>query len=152
MTRRAARRHRSGAGSLPTVIPRLRKQHDDGVLKVANAGVSAVKRRVLVVTSDHVGKRMAGPAVRAFNIARELAIRGHAVTLATPNSIDIPLDGVVPHRLDFRDARATIALARRHDSVVAQWLAPAAMVSLARSETHVVYDLYDPVLTEVLAS
>ena len=111
-----------------------------------------MNRRVLVVTSDHVGKRMAGPGIRALHLARELAIRGHAVTLAAPDSIDVPIDGVVLHRLDFRDARATIALARRHDAVVAQWLAPAAMVSLARSSTRVIYDLYDPVLNEVLAS
>jgi glycosyltransferase involved in cell wall biosynthesis len=118
----------------------------------SHSHADAMNRRVLVVTSDHVGKRMAGPAIRAFNLARELAIRGHAVTLAAPNSIDVPIDGVVLHRLDFRDARATIALARSHDAVVAQWLAPAAMVSLARSETRVVYDLYDPVLYELLAS
>jgi glycosyltransferase involved in cell wall biosynthesis len=111
-----------------------------------------VNRRVLVVTSDHVGERMAGPAIRAFNIARELAIRGHAVTLASPKGVDIPMDGVVQRRLDFHDARGTIALAQAHDAVVAQWLAPAAMVSLARSETRVIYDLYDPVLNEVLAS
>ena len=111
-----------------------------------------MSRRILVVTSEHVGKRMAGPGIRALNLARELANRGHAVTLAAPNSVDVPIDGVIVHRLDFRDARATIALARGNDAVVAQWLAPGAMVSLARSRTRVVYDLYDPVLMEVLAS
>ena len=35
-----------------------------------------VNRRVLVVTPDTVGERMAGPAIRAVNLARELARRG----------------------------------------------------------------------------
>jgi glycosyltransferase involved in cell wall biosynthesis len=111
-----------------------------------------MNRRVLVVTSDLVGARMAGPAIRAVNIARELANRGHDVTLASPNDIDLPLHGIVSCRLDFHDVRGTISLARRHDAVVTQWLPPAAMVSLARSETRVIYDLYDPVLNELMAS
>ena len=104
-----------------------------------------MSRRVLVVTADWVGQRMAGPAIRAVNLARELAQRGLDVTLAAPNDVDAPIDGVTSIRLDGHDARGTIAAALRHDAVVAQWLPRTAMVSLADCETRVVYDLYDPV-------
>ena len=41
-------------------------------------------RRVLVVANEQVGARMAGPAIRALNLARQLADRGASVTLAMP--------------------------------------------------------------------
>jgi hypothetical protein len=109
-------------------------------------------RRVLVVTADTVGTRMAGPAIRAVNIARELARRGFDVTLAAENEPDTTVDGVTVTRLRRYDARRTIALARTHDAVVAQRLPAAAMVSLAGSDTRVVYDLYDPLLHEAIAA
>jgi glycosyltransferase involved in cell wall biosynthesis len=111
-----------------------------------------LNRRILVVTADTVGERMAGPAIRAVNLARELARREFQVTVASPDESQAELDGVTRARLDKHDARNTVALARQHDAVVAQWLPPAAMVALAGSETRVVYDLYDPAPHEVLAS
>ena len=89
---------------------------------------------------------MAGPAIRALNLARELAARGFAVTLATPNRVDAHLAGVDTVQLGPYDARATLRLAHAHHAVVTQRLPARAMVSLARSETRVVYDLYDPLV------
>ncbi len=111
-----------------------------------------MSRRVLVVTADWVGERMAGPAIRAVNLARELARRGHEVTLAVPNGAGVPLDGVTSARLDPHDARGTVSLALAHDAVVAQRLPSSAMVSLAGSEVRVVYDLYDHVPHELMAA
>jgi len=111
-----------------------------------------VKRRVLVVSADWVGERMAGPAIRAVNFARELARRGLEVTLATPNEVEVPIEGIRAIRLQGMDARGTVALARQHDTVVAQSLPVSAMVSLAGTPTRIVYDLYDPVPHELLAA
>jgi glycosyltransferase involved in cell wall biosynthesis len=109
-------------------------------------------RRVLVVTADTVGSRMAGPAIRSVNIARELARRGFEVTLAAPNRVDVAIESVTIEQLGAHDARGAIALARRHDAVVAQRLPASAMVALAGTETRVVYDLYDPLLHEAIAA
>ena len=40
--------------------------------------------RVLVVATEQVGVRMAGPAIRSRNLADQLAHRGAVVTLALP--------------------------------------------------------------------
>jgi hypothetical protein len=108
--------------------------------------------RVLVVTADHVGHRMAGPAIRAVNLARELARLGFEVTLAAPNGTDASIADVSSTRLDPRDAGGTTALASAHDAVVAQRLPAAATISLAGSDTRIVYDLYDHVPHELLAA
>ena len=111
-----------------------------------------MSRRVLVVTADHVGDRMAGPAIRAVNLARELARLGFEVTLAAPNGTGASIDDVSSTRLDPHDARGTTALASAHDAVVAQRLPAAATISLAGSDTRVVYDLYDHVPHELMAA
>ncbi len=48
--------------------------------------------RVLVVSAEPIGERMAGPAIRAVELARALARGGCAVTLAAPGGA--PVDGV----------------------------------------------------------
>jgi len=40
--------------------------------------------RLLIVTHEHIGDRMAGPGIRAWEIARSVAGHGFPVTLATP--------------------------------------------------------------------
>lgn len=40
--------------------------------------------RLLIVTYEHIGPKMAGPGIRAWEIARAVAGRGFSVILATP--------------------------------------------------------------------
>src|ERR1700731_613661 len=40
--------------------------------------------RVLILANEHVSRRMAGPAIRCYEFARELTALGHTVTLASP--------------------------------------------------------------------
>jgi hypothetical protein len=104
--------------------------------------------RLLVVASDPVGSTMAGPGIRSLWFARELARRGHAVTLAVPFGTDLRergLDVVVDNPWH---ARRMTELARAHDAVVAQRLPLPTMLALARSRTRAVYDLYAPVTIE----
>src|SRR5205085_5560638 len=99
--------------------------------------------------NDRVGSRMAGAAIRSWELARELATR-FEVTLGVPVESDLAGDGfevvVVPH-----SERRLFELVRSFDAVVAQWLPPSVMTRLARTQTKTVYDLYDPVLLENLA-
>ena len=50
-----------------------------------------MSRRVLVVANDHVGSRMAGPGIRSWHFADELA-RRFDVTLVVPYETDLASD------------------------------------------------------------
>jgi glycosyltransferase involved in cell wall biosynthesis len=103
---------------------------------------------VLVVSSDHVGSTMAGPGIRYLAFARELARRGHEVTLVVPFATDMRTT-----EFDLRvdnpwHAHRMTPLAKAHRAVVAQWLPVPTMVALARSPTRAIYDLYSPAAIE----
>ncbi len=106
--------------------------------------------KVVVVSWDHVGTRMAGPAIRAYRLARELAKR-FDVTLVVPFETDLADDSlpVLVARRD--DARRLTAIASRFDAVVAQQLPVPTMTALSRAGVRVVYDLYAPLSVENLA-
>ncbi len=89
---------------------------------------------VLVVCAEPIGERMAGPAIRAAELARALEVR-HSVTLMAPA---------------FDDLDALIDAAGRHDVLVAQELPPTLTSRLARMPVRVVLDLYNPIVMEVL--
>jgi len=108
-------------------------------------------RSVLVVSNDHVGRSMAGPGIRSFELARRLAER-FSVTLSIPFESDLaeqPFPVVVTPP---SDEGALTALALRSDAVFAQRLPLATMLRLARTGITRVYDLYAPIPIELLAS
>src|SRR5215210_1840520 len=111
--------------------------------------VAAQPRRFLVVSNDVVGRAMAGPGIRYFHFARELA-RRHDVTLLVPELADVDLDGVDVRSWRGLRRRDLVALFATRDAVVAQHLPPLVMRDLARLPVRVVYDLYDPYLIENL--
>jgi glycosyltransferase involved in cell wall biosynthesis len=105
--------------------------------------------RILIVANDRIGSKMAGPGIRYYNLARELAY-GSEVTLIVPTEPDIELDFaqvLVAPQLSYR---RFLEVAGRADAVLAQQLSARAMRSLAGGRAKVVYDLYDPLLIEVL--
>lgn len=105
-------------------------------------------QRVLVISNDRVGTRMAGPAIRYFQFAKGLA-RRFDVTLVVPEAPDLAIDGVEVVVSDDL-GREIAALSRRFDAVVTQVLGVPAMNALARSETRIIYDLYVPFMVENL--
>jgi glycosyltransferase involved in cell wall biosynthesis len=105
--------------------------------------------RVLVVSNDRVGSTMAGPGIRYYNFARELA-KEHEVTLMVPEPVDISTEGFQVVAAQDYGGRAFRPYAERFDVLVAQNLLPWTMRSLASSRVRVVYDLYDPFLVENL--
>jgi hypothetical protein len=107
-----------------------------------------VSSRVLVLSGDPVGAAMAGPAIRAVELARSLTLAGHGVTLAVPQDrgLDLAEVGVVT-----ADGEAALrGLVAEADVVVAfaplvaehPWLGEAGVV--------LVVDAYDPGLLETL--
>ncbi|HUH15946.1 MAG TPA: glycosyltransferase [Gaiellaceae bacterium] len=106
--------------------------------------------RVLLVSHDPIGRRMAGPGIRYLHFARELARGGFEVVLMVPGAPDIELDGIEVLQAARFPSRRFVRLASGFDAVVAQQLAPWTMRALARTDAKVVYDLYDPLLIETL--
>lgn len=103
---------------------------------------------VLVLSAESVGARMAGPAIRAAELARALAAR-HDVTLAAPAPSDPPA-GVRLLEAGFEQLDALASAAREHDIVVAQELPPTLLGRLHRMPVRIALDLYNPVVVEVL--
>jgi glycosyltransferase involved in cell wall biosynthesis len=106
--------------------------------------------RVLLVSQEQVGARMAGPGIRYFHFATELARRGFDVSLVVPNDpteLEGPFEVAERGRLGRNGLRR---LASRADVVVAQHLGLSEMRRLAGQDTRTIYDLYVPFLTENL--
>lgn len=105
------------------------------------------KARVLVVTLDTLGDRMAGPAIRAWEITAHLAARGHRARLVT-------FAACTRQSPRFGVARTTVDAFREEveaaDVVIIQGYIAATFPWLSEVDTKVIYDLYDPFHLESL--
>jgi glycosyltransferase involved in cell wall biosynthesis len=104
---------------------------------------------VLVLSAEPVAERMAGPAIRAAELARALAGGGHRVVLASPGG-NTPEAGVRGLDAGFEDFDALVAAAAEHDVLVAQELPPTLLARLRKLPVRVALDLYNPIVMEVL--
>ncbi len=104
---------------------------------------------VLVVSSEPVGARMAGPAIRARELATALAAR-HEVVLAAPAPSVAPGPQVTLVEAGFADYAPLRAAVAAADVVVAQQLPPRLLAQLPRLGTRLIADLYNPTVFEVL--
>jgi GT2 family glycosyltransferase/glycosyltransferase involved in cell wall biosynthesis len=107
------------------------------------------RRRVLIVTGDSIGAKMAGPAIRATNMARELAlehdVRVVSMTRSTP--IDDTYDVVtVPHR----HPKQMVEHEAWADVIIVQGHALRLFPSLEKTRKVLVVDVYDPLHLEQL--
>jgi len=106
--------------------------------------------RVLIITGDPIGPRMAGPAIRSWNMALALAEAGNAVTLMTTTKLqklDAPfeLTLVMPGEND-----AFAKLEQWADVIVFQGHAMRQFGVLRTTEKITVVDIYDPMHLEML--
>jgi glycosyltransferase involved in cell wall biosynthesis len=108
--------------------------------------VAATAPAVLVVSSDVVGRSMAGPGIRVVEMCRLLS-RTARVTLAVDAPTDLELDGVEILRPTPRDLAELAAAA---DVIVCQGLSLARFPYLASYRAPVVVDAYDPFWIAVL--
>lgn len=103
--------------------------------------------RVLIACNDRLGTSMAGPAIRCWEMARALAGAGHEVHLAAPFPSDLS-------PAEFSVVLADSAsLAREEawaDVLVVQGFVMSNHPLLARTQKHLVVDLYDPFVLENL--
>jgi GT2 family glycosyltransferase/glycosyltransferase involved in cell wall biosynthesis len=130
-------------------LPRYLAAHEILVEAFGIESAFGRRRKVLVITGDAITDRMAGPAIRAWNIATILAPE-HDVRLVTVNPLAAPPPAPFPvTAARKRDLTEPIAWA---DIVILQGhvleMAPA--LKAEHSTKLVVCDLYDPMHLELL--
>ena len=103
--------------------------------------------RVLVITGDLIGPRMAGPAIRAWNMCEQLALRNDVRLVSPIKATRASTAFRVFHTPDDRAIREHEQWA---DVIVFQGYVLHQFRSLARSEKIMVADIYDPLHLEQL--
>jgi glycosyltransferase involved in cell wall biosynthesis len=102
-----------------------------------------------VVSAEPVGARMAGPAIRAYELARALAVDAE-VTLAAPAPSELHDERFALLEAGLADYDALLAAVRAHDVVVAQLLPPRLLARVWREPARLVVDLYNPTVVEAI--
>ncbi|HMO59397.1 MAG TPA: glycosyl transferase family 1 [Roseiflexaceae bacterium] len=105
--------------------------------------------RLLIICHDAIGRRMAGPGIRAWETARILA-RQQPVTLIAPHAIDLEAAGLNLGTFVWGDAASLAPWLRAADVVLANGILLAAHPELATLACPLALDLYDPVIFESL--
>jgi glycosyltransferase involved in cell wall biosynthesis len=113
------------------------------------AGIDPGPARVLVVTPDVLAPRMAGPAIRAYELARALAAAPEigGVELVSIVACDLPAGAVPARAVDEAGLRAAVT---RADVVLVQGHVLDHHPWLADTDRVLIVDAYDPIQLEVL--
>lgn len=117
--------------------------------------MSNFKRRVLVITLEPISKKMAGPAIRAVEIGKQLA-NDHEVTVFSPQATDYKDGSELCKSPNFKlfcqaGKSQLYRLAENHDIIFIQANVLKPYPRLVDLEKFLVVDLYDPYLLAVLA-
>jgi GT2 family glycosyltransferase/glycosyltransferase involved in cell wall biosynthesis len=121
--------------------------HDAIVEALGVAQVYGARRRILIITADAVSPRMAGPAIRAWNMAEVLSGE-HEVRLISLNQHSLP----APAEFDVRQVapRSMGPELEWAQLVVLQGHVLEHIPSLKSSNHIVIADIYDPMHLEQL--
>lgn len=110
---------------------------------------NSVGNRVLIITGDPIGIKLAGPAIRAWNMAEQLTANNEVTLLS--------LTGVEPLEAPFSlahvrpgDDRAFRKFEQWADVIIFQGHAMAVFSALQTTEKIMVVDIYDPMHLEQL--
>ena len=105
--------------------------------------------RVLVVCAEPIGPQVAGPAIRALELARVLA-SAHEVTIAAPAPSETGDPRISLVEAGFADYDELSAAVAASEFVIAQSLPPRLLSKLPSLGTRLIADLYNPTVFEVL--
>ena len=114
-----------------------------GILDIAE------RRRVLVITGDPIGVRMAGPAIRAWNIAKVLSAENDVRLLSTTAAVSLD-DSFETGVISSRKPRAADAHEEWADVIIVQGHALEYFPALESTSKVLVVDIYDPLHLEQL--
>ncbi len=106
--------------------------------------------RVLIITGDPIGERMAGPAIRVWNIALQLSARSHEVRVVSTTRAEHPDPPVPMVAIAPGDAGALRPLERWAEVILFQGHALGQFPLLATTDRILVADVYDPMHLEML--
>jgi glycosyltransferase involved in cell wall biosynthesis len=114
--------------------------------------VTGAARRILLITFDVIGPRIGGSAVRVLGLARALADTGHMPTIAAARVEDGFADQPFPIQpFDEASPRQTLRpLLETAACTVAPLSALARLPFLRNATVPLVFDIYDPVLFELM--
>ncbi len=105
--------------------------------------------RVLIISHDRIGSRMAGPGIRYWELAHTLAAQ-QPVTLIAPAPCDLPATSVALGRYEWGNAASLADWLSAADVIVANGHVLQAHPDIATSVPPLVVDMYDPTLLENL--
>ena len=106
--------------------------------------------KVLIITGDAIGAKMAGPAIRAWNMAEVLFADNNEVALMTTSLLE-PVDAPFAVHLVRPGEQGAFALLESWaDVIVFQGHAMAQFYALRSTEKILVADIYDPMHLEML--
>ncbi|HEY9760486.1 MAG TPA: glycosyltransferase family 4 protein [Oculatellaceae cyanobacterium] len=114
---------------------------------------STSRRKVLCITLEPLSEKMAGPAIRAFELGKQLA-EEFAVTVASPCSVDNPIQIAPDENLKVEAGvgkSRIVELASDAEVLFVQANVLKPFPQLASLEKYLVVDLYDPYLFSLLA-
>lgn len=105
-------------------------------------------KKILIITGDPIGEKMAGPAIRAWNFASHLSHK-NLVRLVTTNSLE-----QIPSKFELATINKANVKAHEQwsDLIIFQGHALVVFPELASTNKILVADLYDPFHLEQLAS
>jgi glycosyltransferase involved in cell wall biosynthesis len=106
--------------------------------------------RVLILTGDPIGERMAGPAIRAWNIAITLQADGHEVRIVTTTRAERDDAPFVIAAAAPGDEAAIRPHERWADVILFQGYGLNQFATIRRTEKFLVADVYDPMHLEML--
>lgn len=107
--------------------------------------------KILLICKDTVGKQMAGPGIRYFEMAKMLS-KDHEITLAAPRPVNLK-DKFSFKILAYDKTKETSALGKivpSFDIVIAQFLKPSLLKKINQHRIKYIADLYDPLIIETL--
>ncbi|MFB2581131.1 glycosyltransferase [Herbiconiux sp. P15] len=110
---------------------------------------SSDRRRILVITGDSLGEKMAGPGLRAWKISEALADE-HDVRLVTWNAANRHSDRFEVEHVQLQNERQMKVHEQWADVIFFQGYALHHFTTLQKSEKIVVADIYDPMHLEQL--
>lgn len=105
--------------------------------------------RVLILTFDIIGPRLGGSAIRVLGLAHGLRAWGHSPTIVTSQR-----EGeTAVEQFDLANARASlVSRLEKYDLAVLPLYALKRLPFLRRAKIPLVFDIYDPVLFELMAT
>lgn len=122
----------------------------DAIMSAFPVSTGPAATRVLIITGDPIGTKMAGPAIRAFNMGRALSAVSQ-VTLVSFAGIETGF--TAPFALEYvrlGDQGHMRRLEEQADVILFQGLAMALFEAIEKTSKIVIADIYDPMHLEQL--